>query len=117
LGSLGTINLQQKAINELYRILKPGGYLLFAENLKGSYLHQIVRKKFIKWGRKWKYPKINELEKMVDKFSYVNKKTYGVISLFGRNEKQRAYLSFFDKILTIITPKRWRYILFAACKK
>jgi ubiquinone/menaquinone biosynthesis C-methylase UbiE len=117
LGSLSTIELQEKAINELYRILKPGGYLLFAENLKGSFLHQIIRKKFITWGKSWRYPKIKELEKHLREFSHVNQKTYGVISLFGRTEKQRSYLALFDKVFTIVTPKRWRYILFAACKK
>tara|TARA_B100001057_G_C22418355_1_gene782522 strand:+ start:32 stop:646 length:615 start_codon:yes stop_codon:yes gene_type:complete len=97
IGSLGATDLQEKAINELYRILKPGGYLLFAENLKGSLLHHIIRQNFIKWGKKWKYPKLDELEKKLEKFSYVNKKTYGLVSLFGRNEKQRTYLAFFVK--------------------
>ena len=57
------------------------------------------------------------MRKFINIFNQVDLKTYGTVSLFGRNEKQRSFLAFFDTILTPITPKKWRYILYAICKK
>ena len=117
IGALGSIDSQKIAINELYRVLKPGGYLLFAENLKGSILHHLLRKKFNKWSSNWSYPKLNDFNDLLKKFSHTDLETYGVISLFGRSENQRNNLALIDSIITKLTPKKWRYILFAACKK
>jgi len=36
-------------------VLKPGGWLLFAENLKGSMLHRLLRKTFVRWANYWRY--------------------------------------------------------------
>jgi SAM-dependent methyltransferase len=56
LGGIGKNNnmeLQQKVICEIHKALKPGGKLLFAENLRASPLHEFLRKRFISWGRRW----------------------------------------------------------------
>ena len=49
LGALSHKEKQQKAFEEMKRVLKPGGAILFAENSKGSKLHSVFRKNFIKW--------------------------------------------------------------------
>lgn len=49
IGRNGQIEQQAKAISEIHRVLKPGGILLFAENLAGTALHRFFRK-MTKWG-------------------------------------------------------------------
>ena len=56
IGALGNVELQTKALDELFRILKPGGVLLFAENARATKMHQFARRKFTNWGGKWHYP-------------------------------------------------------------
>lgn len=117
LGAIETPEKQKKAIREAFRVLKPGGYLLFAENLKATKIHQYARKRFIPWGENWNYPTMKDLEKSCNKFKSFNYETAGFISLFGRNEAQRYYLGNLDKAFKYITPKKWHYILFGMAQK
>ena len=55
IGALGNADDQQLALNEIFRVLKPNGVFLFAENLEGTKLHQFLRKKFVNWGERWRY--------------------------------------------------------------
>lgn len=55
IAKIGIIEVQKKVFQEIYKALKPGGILLFAENLVASPLHQFARKKFNKWGDYWRY--------------------------------------------------------------
>lgn len=117
IGALGNIEDQQIALKEIYRVLKPGGTFLFAENLEGSKLHSYLRKKFVSWGERWQYVTQKEMIQWNDSFTDVKTKAQGVIGLFGRSETQRKFLAGIDSILTPITPKKWRYILFGVLKK
>lgn len=55
IGALGNKEDQKKALNEIYRVLKPGGIFLFAENMEGSFVHKFLRKRFVSWGERWCY--------------------------------------------------------------
>jgi ubiquinone/menaquinone biosynthesis C-methylase UbiE len=116
IGALASKEKQQLAINELHRVLKPGGHLLFAENLAATSFHKAVRKRFIKWATYWRYLSFKKDQDLFSKFAENKFKTYGFWACFGRSEKQRRILSFPDKC-SVILPKSWRYILFGACKK
>lgn len=109
--------LQEKAISEIYKSLKPGGFLLFAENLEASQLHSFARKKFVPWGDKVRYLKISEINKMFESFTELNFKTTGFLALFGRNEKQRKVFGKLDDIFENLTPKSWRYIVIGIARK
>lgn len=69
IGALGEKQLQQQAISEIRRVLKPGGVLFFAENLVSSPLHGWLRKKFINWAGYWRYITIQEATGFCGEFS------------------------------------------------
>jgi ubiquinone/menaquinone biosynthesis C-methylase UbiE len=117
IGALGNANDQKQAFDEIYRVLKPNGILLFAENLEGSRLHTFLRKKFVKWGERWRYITESEMVSWNSKYTAHSTKSHGVIALFGRSEKQRRFLAHIDTVLSPITPRKWRYILFGVFKK
>ena len=117
IGALGNASDQAKAFDEIYRVLKPNGILLFAENLDGSGLHKFLRKKFVKWGERWRYITESEIVGWNSKYTAHTTKSYGVTALFGRSEKQRKFLAHLDTVLNPITPRKWRYILFGVFKK
>jgi len=118
IGRCNCIEKQEIAFQGIYKALKPGGFLLFAENLVASPLHQYVRRRFVKWGSQWRYVSIDEMKHFMVDFSHVSIATTGVLAAFGRSERQRRFLSFFDKILlNKITPAKWKYVVFGIARK
>jgi SAM-dependent methyltransferase len=114
LGALETRDRQIQAIGEIHRVLRPGGSLLFAENLVGSRLHVSLRRRFVAWDR-WRYLDLDRDRDLFDGFAAVEFQTWGLLGLFGRNESQRDLLARIDALITRWVPARWRYILFGAC--
>lgn len=121
LGSIGGNNnkgAQIKAVDEIYRVLKPGGELLFAENLSASPMHRVLRERFVKWGRTWRYVSVDEVGEFLKRFSSVKYFTTGFLAALGRSEGQRNILCTVDKILANkVVPSRWRYIIVGIAKK
>jgi SAM-dependent methyltransferase len=121
IGGIGrddNYELQKKVFSEVYKALKPGGKLLFAENLIASPLHQFMRRRFIKWGNSWRYISSSEIKEMLSDFSRKEILTTGFLSAFGRNENQRNFFSkvddyFFNKV----TPEKWKYICYGIATK
>lgn len=109
---------QKKAFNAIYKALKPGGKLLFAENLSASSLHHFLRKRFVKWGNNWRYVSYEEMNEMLQPFSSYEINTTGVLATFGRNEKQRSLLYSIDNLLlNNILPENWKYISYGIAVK
>ena len=121
LGGIGRNDnraIQQKVFDEIHKALKPGGKLLFAENLLASPIHQRLRKRFVNWGSAWRYVTITEMKEFLKGFSSVELKTTGVLATFGRNERQRSVLSTLDElILNKVSPSNWKYICFGIATK
>lgn len=117
IGTLNSKERQQAALDELHRILKPGGYLLFAENLEATGMHRYARKKFTNWGHRWRYLKWKEMNGMLSKFSETKKTSTGFFATFGRSEGQRKFLSAIDWVLNPLLPKSWKYVLISASRK
>lgn len=115
LGSVGkndNMQKQQKAINEMHRVLKPGGVLLFAENAKASIFHETFRKIFRKWANYWRYISTNEIEKMLEHFSEKKIMTAGFLSVFASNYSIKKILYYTDNFLEVILPEKSRYVIY-----
>lgn len=109
--------LQQKAITEMYKSLKPGGYLLFAENLEASSLHRFARKNFVAWGSAVRYLKLKEIKEMTAAFSSVDYTLTGFLGLFGRTESQRKFLGKIDSLTKNLIPSSWKYLVIGKVRK
>lgn len=118
IGSNNNIAIQQKVFKEIHKALKPGGKLLFAENLIASPLHQWLRKRFVNWGSRWRYVSNDEMKNFLQDFSSYEIKATGVLGTFGRNENQRKFLSTLDQLLlNPICPNNWKYIVYGFATK
>lgn len=121
IGGIGrgdNFEIQKKVFKEIHKALKPGGQLLFAENLSASALHRGLRKKFVNWGDSWRYVSLNEVNELLKDFSKAEIKTTGVSAAFGRSEGQRRFLSSIDSgLLNKLSPKSWKYIAYGVAVK
>lgn len=121
IGGIGRFNNydnQKQVFKEIHKALKPGGKLLFAENLVASPFHQRLRKRFVNWGSSWRYISIQETKELLENFSSYKLETTGVLAAFGRNERQRNILSKADHwLFNRLCPKSWQYIVYGIAEK
>lgn len=117
IGRNGHPEWQQTALNKIHQALKPGGELLFAENLTGSPLHRFLRRKFVRWGREWRYVSIQEMLEFLDHFNSVDYHTAGFLGAFGRSERLRNILGSLDRATDRFVPRTWRYIIMGVAHK
>lgn len=119
LGAIGRDNqphLQEQAICEIHRVLKPGGILRFADNLSGTALHRYFRK-MTRWGRYWRYVQVDEMRRFHHQFSEFNYNTFGFLGAFGRNELQRHALHHIDTLINPMLKDHHKYIIFGYARK
>ncbi|MCB0770259.1 MAG: class I SAM-dependent methyltransferase [Flavobacteriales bacterium] len=117
IGALGTKERQTQAIREMHRVLKPGGVLLFAENLHGTAMHGWLRKRFVAWDSYWRY-----LDPIADRdlfapFAELHEGTTGLFANLGRSEGQRDLLARFDPLFTAVLPRTMHTIWYGAAIK
>ena len=120
LGAVGRTSAtqQEAAVRQMHEALKPGGCLLFAENLCGSRLHRALRRRFISWGAGLRYASLQEMRRYLHCFSKVTLRTCGVVGVFGRTEAQRRILGRMDRsFLTPLVPAAWHYIAYGIAQK
>lgn len=118
LGGLSTKQNQLKCIQQVHKALKNNGEFWVMENLKSSLIHKILRYFFVPWSNTWRYICPNEIEEMFSIFETTNYSSNGFLSVFGRNEKQRNFLSKLDnKIIKIFRSNKWHTNFFLVGKK
>lgn len=114
----GDIERQRRAVASMYRALKPGGVLLFAENLRGSRFHRMLRDRFVKWKSIWRYVALEEMREFLQPFSRVEYETTGVLGLCGRTPRMYTLLGRLDgAVLDRVVPAASRYIMYGAAYK
>jgi SAM-dependent methyltransferase len=119
-GALSTRDRQERAFAEIHRVLRPGGALLFAENLCSTRLHGWLRERFVEldpWRHQWRYLHARHDRDLLAPFAQVELRSSGFLANLGRNEAQRDLLARIDAVLCPIVPRTWHYILFGACLK
>lgn len=121
IGGIGRGNnsaAQANVFRQIHKALKPGGKLLFAENLVASPLHRQLRKRFVNWGSTWRYVTLSEMELFLQDFKTVDIHSSGVLGAFGRTEGQRNMLSLPDRLLfNHVCPDSWKYIAYGIATK
>jgi 2-polyprenyl-3-methyl-5-hydroxy-6-metoxy-1,4-benzoquinol methylase len=118
IGAPDNFEKQKAVFKSIHKALKPGGQLIFAENLIASKLHQMLRRHFIEWGQSWRYISMAETKQLLQDFSTSEIKTTGFMATFGRNENQRNFLSILDRLFfNHILPDRMKYIVYGVAKK
>jgi len=114
----GNSQLKQVVINEVYKSLKPGGKLLFAENLVASGAHQFFRKKLTKWGSYWNYLQLDEVNGLFKEFNSLRFGTAGFLGAFARMEYQRNLLGRLDTLIfDKVVNDKMKYIVFGVATK
>lgn len=117
-GGQGGLDAQAAAVRSMYSALRPGGTLLFAENLKASPMHTVLRRRFVKWGDRWRYVTVEEMHSFLEPFTRVRDMSFGLAGAFGRTERQRDGLARLDIWgLDRTVPQRWRYVIAGVATK
>lgn len=117
IGALGSKEKQTRAIAEMHRVLRPGGVLLFAENLAGTWMHAWLRSRFVKWEHYWRYLQWPGDLDLFDRFAHKKVRTTGLLAGLGRTEGQRGLLARIDSVLCTMTPRTWHTVLYGSCAK
>ncbi len=117
IGALGSFEKQKIALSEIFRILKPGGVLLFAENLEASAFHMFLRKKFNRWSTYWRYPKLSDMQLFLKEYKSFEIDTTGFFATMVRPGILNTLISYLDILFEKVVPAKQRYIVYGAAIK
>lgn len=111
---------QRAAFQQLHKVLKPGGRLIFAENLRGSLAHRLARSLAYRIRRvtMWQYLTLRDLREFLGDFSDVKIGVTGVTALFATNEQRRRALARADsRFWNRVVPVSWHYVAYGTAVK
>lgn len=93
--------------------LKPGGVLIFADNLAGSPLHRLTRRCFVNWSQGWHYLPLDRMPELLSELGEFGLHSGGMTGCMGRREWQRSLLASLDqKVLERVIPSSWHYFCY-----
>lgn len=111
-----TAEARHLAIHNIYNLLKPGGYLLTADNMRGSWLMLLFRRIAGK-NKGWHYFTHSEFRGLFKSFSFVSQHSFGLFpTLFSSKSLNRLIFSF-NKFFSGILPASFSYITFTIARK
>lgn len=108
---------QKLAVDECRRVLKKNGYFLGAENVSGSWMHQLIRKLKNDNRDVWRYMTMTEVDYLFSKFSMIEQKTHGFIGTFYAMEFLNAIFGAIDRFCSHLLPLNFQYITFIIARK
>jgi SAM-dependent methyltransferase len=119
IGGVGTRAAQDEAMRGIHRALKPGGTLLFAENLRATVFHRLARAIAYKLrGTSWRYVTVEELRPHLAQYSRHEVRVTGFLSMFGLRERQRTALAAADeRVFNQLVPQSWHYVSYGTATK
>jgi SAM-dependent methyltransferase len=110
----------EAAFEQVRKALKPGGRLIFAENLRGTVIHQLARRIAyrVRRVRMWQYITLRQYRDLLHDFDDVELRVTGFLGLFGRTESRRAALARADSaLLNRAVPSSWHYVVYGTAVK
>jgi SAM-dependent methyltransferase len=116
---------QRLAVEEIRRVLKPGGVFLGAENLAGTKVHQFLR--WMKYGPElgWRYLRTTEIQWLFASYSLCQQKQWGLVGSpwwklgthWWKFDRVSPFFSVMDACLSRVLPGDWLYISFIRARK
>lgn len=117
-GAGATLDQQRHVIGQIHEALAPGGLLLFAENLRGAWLHRAVRALVYRLRRaSWRFVAAHELRAMLAIFGDWELRSTGFLALLGVTEGHRRALAVVDDVIGAGVPASWRYVGYGSALK
>lgn len=107
LGGAGAVGAAQQ---NLVRLVRPGGVVLFAENLRATPAHALLRRLLVPWSSRWHYFTYDELFELMGRGCEVQMGHAGIVGLLGRSERQRHWLARVDTMVERVLPGEWHYL-------
>jgi SAM-dependent methyltransferase len=118
IGARDRMDRQQDAIRRLHGALKPGGNLLFAENLAATRAHAAFRGRFGAGKDGWRYPTVREMSDLLRPFAAAHCRTAGFLGARGATDLQRRASGAVDAFLCRwIVPAAWQYVMMGVAIK
>lgn len=108
--------VQKRAVDNIYTMLKPGGFFLSAENLKGGKFTRYARK-IRKKDKGWRHLGYNELSELYKSFPIVQIKTFGILPTFFSQKVSNYCMYFINRYILFFIPQHSRYISFVVAQK
>jgi SAM-dependent methyltransferase len=116
LGQIGTtdkLNNKRLMLAEVLRVLKPGGVVLFAENMVASPVHVLARSAFRGWGKKWGYTTVPEMRELFTAFAELHYETTGFLVAFAP-ARLKPVVREIDRRLDSFLPENSRYVIYGS---
>lgn len=123
LGGLGGVDpeLPAVALDEIRAALRPGGLLLWAENLRGNWLHRAARSLAYRIRRVpiWQYLTLRRLRSLLAaRFADTELHVGGVLAVLGTSEPARDRLARADQAcFDRIVPASWHYMAYGSARR
>lgn len=110
---------QQAALDSIASCLKPGGLVLFVENMEATKFHMALRRRWGAARSRWHYYNFDQLEKMIAAAGLRSPQlgSTGFFGALGRNEFQRRFLGRIDGVICPLLPRSWHYIGYGVAQK
>jgi ubiquinone/menaquinone biosynthesis C-methylase UbiE len=112
-----TIENQRLALNEIQRVLKPGGFFFGAENMKGASIIQKIRNAYKKGNVGWRHLSVKDLKFLLTGFKDVHVTYFGIVPALLKSTFLNNLIYSFNVLANKITPPSSKYIAFIRCMK